>query len=133
LGIFLRARLGAGETFGPGFRGFAQSAEVVSAVAADPLALGFAAINRVTPDVKVLAVAPTERAAPVALTEENVRTGRYPLDRFLLIYAQTPLDPLVREYLRLVLSREGQEAIAADALGYLPLSAEEAAAERAKL
>ena len=133
LGIFLRERLGLGETFGAGFKGFRQSAEVVKCVAEDPLAIGFAAVNRVTPGVKILAIAPGERTAPVALTEENIRAGRYPLDRFLLIYARQPLDPFVREYLRLVLSREGQEAIAADALGYLPLNAAEAAAEWAKL
>lgn len=133
LGLFLRARIASAAKFGPGFQGYAQSAEVVRAVAEDPLAIGFAAVNRVTPGVKVLAVAPDEQTRPIALTEENIRAGRYPLDRFLLIYARQPLDPFVREYLRLVLSREGQEAIAAEALGYLPLNAEEAAAERAKL
>jgi phosphate transport system substrate-binding protein len=45
----------------------------------------------------------------------------YPRDRYLWIYARQPLDALVREYLRFVLSREGQEIAAADALGYLPL------------
>jgi phosphate transport system substrate-binding protein len=133
LGIFLRARLGAGKTFGPGFKGFPQSADVVTAVAGDPLAIGFTAVNRVTPGVKVLALSPGEFAPGVTLTEENVRSGRYPLDRYLLIYARLPLEPWVREYLRMVFSREGQEAVAADTLGYLPLNAEEAAAERAKL
>ena len=133
LGIFLRGKLGSGETFGPSFKGFAQSAEVVKAVASDPLAIGFTAVNRVTADVKVLAIAARNDAAAVVLTEANVRAGRYPLDRFLLIYARVPLDPFVREYLDFVLSREGQAAIASDRLGYLPLNAAEVAAERAKL
>jgi phosphate transport system substrate-binding protein len=133
LGIYLRERLGLGQDFGAGFRGFAQSAEVVRAVAADPLAIGFAAVNRVTPDVRVLAIAPDAQSEAVALTAENVRAGRYPLDRFLLIYARRPLEPLACEYLRFVLSREGQEIVAGDALGYLPLNATEAATERAKL
>jgi phosphate transport system substrate-binding protein len=51
----------------------------------------------------------------------------------LLIYARQPLEPFVREYLRLVYSREGQGAIAAEARGYLPLSAADAARERARL
>jgi phosphate transport system substrate-binding protein len=59
--------------------------------------------------------------------------GRYPLDRHLYIYAARPLSPLAREFLRLVLSREGQEAIAASPQGYLPLSERDAAAEREKL
>ena len=45
---------------------------------------------------------------------------------------QSP-EPVVREYLRFILSREGQEAIARGTLGYLPLNAAELAAERAKL
>ena len=133
LGIFLRERTGLGAAFGPGFKGFVQSSEVVGWVAGDPLAIGFAAVNRVKPGVKVLAIAPDAATAPVALTAENVRAGRYPLDRFLLIYAKPPLDSFVREYLRFVLSREGQAIIATDVLGYLPLNAKEAAAELTKL
>ncbi|MFI5357442.1 MAG: PstS family phosphate ABC transporter substrate-binding protein [Opitutales bacterium] len=133
LGLSLRERTGLGDHFGPGFKGFKQSAEVVAWVAQDPRAIGFAAVNRVTPGVKVLAIAPDRASAPVALTAENVRAGRYPLDRFLLICARQPLEPFVREYLRFVLSREGQAIIATDALGYLPLNPAEAAAERTRL
>lgn len=133
LGIFLRDRVLAGGDFARDFRGFRQSQEVMQAVAADPRAIGFAAAMRTMPGVKVLDLAPGPGRAPVALTEKNLRAGRYPLDRFLLIYARQPLEPLVREYLRFVLSREGQEVIARGSLGYLPLNDAELAAERAKL
>lgn len=133
LGVFFRERLGLGARFGPGFRAFAQSSEVVHWVEHDPDAIGFAAVNRVTAGVKVLAVATRAGEAPVALNEENVSAGRYPLDRFLLIYARAPLEPLAREYLRFVLSRDGQAVVAADPLGYLPLNAAELTAERSKL
>ena len=63
--------------------------------------------------------------------------GDYAYDRFLYIYIRrtpgAPLDPFVREYLRLVLSREGQQAVAATPQAYLPLNPREAAAELAKL
>lgn len=133
LGIFLRQRVLAGGDFGRDFRGFRQSREVVRAVAADPRAIGFAAAMRTMPGVKLLALAPAAGLPPVVLNEENLRAGCYPLDRFLLIYARQPLDPLVREYLRFVLSREGQEVIARGSLGYLPLNDAELAVERAKL
>jgi len=133
LGIFLRERVGLGPAFGPSFEGFPQSADVVARVGQERNGIGFTAINRVTPAVKVIAIAPDEHALPVSPTEDTIRAGHYPLDRYLLIYARRPLEPLVREYLRLVLSREGQEAIAADALGYLPLNAAEATAESGKL
>ena len=51
------------------------------------------------------------------------------IDRFLLIYAARPITPLVHEFLRLVLSREGQSAVAATPQRYIPLSASDAAGE----
>lgn len=133
LGLFMRQQALAGGEFSPEFRGFSQSREVVRAVAADPRAIGFTAGMRVMPGVKALALAPVAGAAPVALTEGNLRAGRYPLDRFLLIYTRDRPEPFVREFLRFTLSREGQEVIARGSLGYLPLNAKELAAERAKL
>ena len=133
LGLFLRERLLQGGDFGAGFKPFAQSRDVMKAVADDPQAIGFAAAMRRMPGVKALALIPAPGMSPVDLTDETIRSGRYPLDRFLLIYARQPLEPVVREFLRLVLSREGQEIIAHGTLGYLPLNATEAAAERAKL
>lgn len=133
LGLFLRDRVLAGGDFAPGFTGSRQSRDVVRAVAADPQAIGFAAAMRAMPGVKILALAPAPGLPPVELTEDNLRAGRYPLDRFLLIYTRARPEPFVREYLRFVLSREGQEVIARGSLGYLPLNAAELAAERAKL
>jgi phosphate transport system substrate-binding protein len=70
-------------------------------------------------------------------TREDVLSGRYPFDRFLYIYVRRfsgqPIDPFVKEYLSMVLSKEGQETIATDAKGYLPLNATELANELAKL
>ena len=74
---------------------------------------------------------------PSRAIRADLIAGRYPLDRYLLIYVRIPpggrLDPLARDYLRLALSPEGQRAIASGHLGYLPLSIAEAAAERVKL
>jgi len=59
--------------------------------------------------------------------------GRYPLDRCLLVYVRAPVSPVAREFLRLLLSREGQAAVAATPQKYLPLSAQDAAMERRRL
>ena len=56
---------------------------------------------------------------------ENVLNGSYPLARFLYIYINKkpgqPLDPLVREFIKFILSKEGQAVVVKD--GFLPLSA----------
>jgi ABC-type phosphate transport system substrate-binding protein len=44
-----------------------------------------------------------------------------------------PVDPVAKEYLRLVLSQQGQQIVAADPEGYLPLNASETATELEKL
>jgi phosphate transport system substrate-binding protein len=110
-----------------------QSVAVVQKVSLDPQAIGFAAAMRATASARVIPIAARTGDAPVAPTEENIVAGRYPLDRFLLVYAPRPLTPLAREFLRLMLSRDGQEAVAASPQRYLPLSARDAAAERSKL
>ncbi len=119
--------------FGPQVTGLPQSAEVAQKVGAEPLAIGFAAAMRATPQARVLSISARAGAEPVAPTEESIVAGRYPLDRHLLVFAARPLNPIAREFLRLFLSREGQEAVAASPQGYLPLSAKDAAAERRRL
>ena len=133
LGLFMRREAMGGDGFGASFKGFTQSRDVVAAVAADPQAIGFAAAMRSMPGVKILALDRVAGSVPVELSEASLRAGTYPLDRFLLIHARLPLEPWVREYLRFVLSPDGQGVIARGTLGYLPLNATEAAAERAKL
>jgi phosphate transport system substrate-binding protein len=112
-------------------------ADVTRKVSQDPAGIGITALNRATPDVKVVGVTAGDWGDPLYGSRDDVRSGRYPFDRFLYVYVRRlpgqPLDPFVKEYLRMVLSKEGQEAIAADAKGYLPLNAAELAGELAKL
>ena len=133
LGFFFRERVLGGRSFATDFVGFPQSADVVKRVGEDVRAIGFAGAMRATPDVRILALAPNTSSPAIALNDENLITGRYPLDRHLLICARQPLEPWVREFLRFVLARDGQQLIASGTLGYLPLSARDAAIERAKL
>ena len=133
LGRLFRRRLLADGEFGHGFAGFAQSNEVVERVGDDPQALGFAALNRATETARPLGLAPRVGARASTASPADLRNGRYPLDRCLYIYVRHDSDPFVREYLRLVLSRDGQRAIAAGHLGYLPLGPAELLHERQKL
>jgi len=133
LGIFAQKNVTNGQAFGKQFAGFPQSADVVDKVAGDSSGIGFAAANRASPSVRVLALSARTDDQPLAPTAENIASGRYPLDRFLLICARRPITQLVREFVRLVLSPEGQAAVAASPQGYIPLTPAEVAAERGKL
>ena len=133
LGLFFQQRVLGPRALAVDFAPFPQSADVIKRVGDDPHAIGFAAAMRTTPEVKMLALAERAGDPPVVLTAENLTASRYPLDRHLLICARQPLEPWVRECLRFVLSRDGQEIVARGTLGYLPLNAHEIADERAKL
>jgi len=137
LGALMLRRLGA-QAFAPGFAGFAQSRDAVACVATDPLAIGFASLNRGVAGVRAVPLSARDGEPAYAGAREDLVLGRYPLDRHLLIYlradpATKRVDPLARELLRLVLSTEGQQAIADGALGYLPLNEQERAEELRRL
>ena len=111
------------------------SASVVQAVSSSLNGIGYSGIGYLTSGVRALPLATAEDADPVAATPENALSGDYPLSRYLYIYVNkkpdTPLAPIELEFLKLVLSQEGQEIVLKD--GYVPVSAERAAREIAKL
>lgn len=84
----------------------------------DKFAMGIAAMMHVNdcPWVKVLKISAKKGEPAVALTPENVAHRKYPLIRDAYFYVNKApgqkLDPRVREFMRFVLSREGQEVIA---------------------
>ena len=111
------------------------SASVVQAVASSLNGIGYSGIGYITSGVKSVPIAEEDGAEPIPANAENVASGDYPLARYLYIYVNkkpdTPLPPLETEFLKLVLSKEGQEIVAKD--GYIPVSARIAAREIRKL
>jgi phosphate transport system substrate-binding protein len=127
----------AGLRFRRGHERMPDSASIVNRIGEDSAGIGFAALSYVTPAVKIVAIAPKEGEPYSSGTAEEVGAGRYPYNRYVYFYVRRlpgqPVDPFVKEYLRLVLSREGQQIIASETDGYVPLNAREAAEELAKL
>ncbi len=102
------------------------SSAVVQAVGQDKFAMGYSGIGYKTADVKMLKVS---NAGPSAEpTYAHALSGEYPLARFLYVYINKdpnkPLDPLRAEFVRFMLSKQGQEAVVKD--GYFPIPAEAA-------
>jgi len=111
------------------------SASVVQGVTEDRFGIGYSGIGYRTSGVKVLALADKDGGAYSDGNYEDVKTDKYPLHRFLYLYINKapgkPLDPVVKEYCKLIFSKAGQEVVLKD--GYLPLPAEIAKQELAKL
>ncbi len=99
------------------------SSSVVQGVAADKFAIGFSGIGYVTADVRAVPLAKAEGDEPVAATADSV--SKYPLARYLWLTVNykpgSQLDPLRREFIRYIFSKQGQMAVVKD--GYLPANA----------
>ncbi|MBV8036144.1 MAG: substrate-binding domain-containing protein [Pelomonas sp.] len=113
----------------------ASVADTAKAIAADTGAVGYGGFEDGGPGLRAVPLARDAASPAVAGTPESAATGRYPLTRYMYIRLDRrpgqPVPPVVREFLRYVLSRQGQEPIPYS--GYYPLSAQEVAAELAKL
>ncbi len=111
------------------------SASVVQGVTEDRFGIGYSGIGYRTSGVKAVQLAQTDGAAYYDGSYDSVTSGKYPLWRFLYVYVNKApgrsLDPLTREFIKLILSKEGQEVVIKD--GYLPLTPEIIKQELAKL
>jgi ABC-type phosphate transport system substrate-binding protein len=110
-------------------------AETAAAIARDPAAIGFGGFEEGGPGIKALDVARDDGGPYYEGNYENASSGRYPLTRYMYIRLNRKpgeaIPAQVREFLRYVLSSEGQEPIRYS--GYFPLTAAEIAQELAKL
>jgi phosphate transport system substrate-binding protein len=101
------------------------SASVVQGVTVDRFAMGYSGIGYATAGVRAVPLAAKEGAKCYDAEPDNAYAGTYPLSRFLYVYLNRApgkaLEPLTREFVKLVLSKEGQEVVIKD--GYFPIPA----------
>ena len=132
---FFKERALGGRDFRDTVRVQQGSSGVVQAVGTDLYAMGYSGIGYRTAAVRPLALAGGGSEAYVEPTYEAALDGSYPLARALFVYvnydARTGLDPLRAEFVKVMLSRQGQEAVIKD--GYYPITAEMASDDRARL
>ncbi|MDH5178622.1 MAG: phosphate ABC transporter substrate-binding protein PstS family protein [Gammaproteobacteria bacterium] len=99
------------------------SASVVQSVSSSINGVGYSGIGYKTSGVRAVPLTKKPGTPFVAATAENAASGKYPLSRFLYIYVNKkpnqPLSPLEREFVKMVLSKAGQQVVIKD--GYIPL------------
>lgn len=122
---------GGGRIWNEDLREYPDRNEMVAALANDPLGIAYAALGQATAGVKPLAIAGTADGPYVDLTKASVTDRSYPLSRAVYIYytidnvkaeiTPTHGDPRVQEFLRYILSKQGQEDVIREG-SYLPLT-----------
>jgi phosphate transport system substrate-binding protein len=99
------------------------SASVVQSVTSSVNGIGYSGIGYKTSGVKAVALSKKDGEAFVDATPDNAVSGAYPLSRFLYVYVNKapnkPLQPLEREFVKMVMSKTGQNVVVKD--GYVPL------------
>ncbi len=100
------------------------STSVVQGVGTQPGGLGYASVFFRSQRTRLVPIA--HKGEVIEPTADNALSGKYPLARFLYVVVNkkpnTPLDDAQRQFLRFVLSRDGQEAIAKQ--GFFALNAQ---------
>jgi phosphate transport system substrate-binding protein len=122
---------------GPDGNTYLEADQIVDHVRADPNAIAYVRYHPKFPsDVKILAVGRTAAGPFVPYTIDTLQRRDYPLwgDQSIWFDKKPgqPVDPKIREFVRFVLSRQGQELIEKDGK-YLPLTPEAARSGLAKL
>jgi len=111
-----------------------READVPNQVAADPYAVGFTGLGHLVAGVRAIAV--SEGGAAIAPTYEDVSLGRYPLARVGYIVLSrkpgNPISPALREFVRFILSKEGQQIVLDQGI-MLPLRARQIEVARRQL
>jgi len=101
------------------------SASVVQGVTKSLNGIGYSGIGYKTSGVKAVALAKEEGGQFIEATKANAANGTYPLSRYLYVYINKApnkaLTPIDREFIKMVLSKVGQQVVVKD--GYVPLPA----------
>jgi len=101
------------------------SASVVQSVSSSVNGIGYSGIGYKTSGVRAVPLSKKTGGKYIDATPENAVSGEYPLSRFLYVYVNKhpnkALAPLDKEFIKLVLSKQGQEVVIKD--GYIPLPA----------
>jgi phosphate transport system substrate-binding protein len=135
-GLFLRARvLGGSDRWNPQVRQFVtydhpdgtlddRGEQIVQALARDPYGIAISNSRFASSSIRLVKLAETPSGPYVLPSVETLISQQYPLTRIIPAVVDVtpgqPMDPAIREFLRFILSREGQSALVEDS-GYLPL------------
>jgi len=113
----------SGGDFKDGVKEQPGSSSVVQGVASDKYGIGYSGIGYKTADVIALPLAADDKTPPVPANAEHAYKGDYPIWRFLYVYVNykpgSALDPLRKEFIKYVLSKQGQEVVIKD--GFFPV------------
>ena len=124
-----------GGDYKPDVKQLPGSEAVVESVAGDKFAIGYSGIGYKTDGVRAVPLASYYGATCYDASAEATLSGKYPIARYLYVYVNKkpnqPLDPLRAEFIKYILSKDGQEQT--EKGGFFPITNEIREGELTKL
>jgi phosphate transport system substrate-binding protein len=116
--VYFRDNVLKGEDYTSTMQSMPGTAAVVNAVAKDKFGVGYggAAYGK---GIRELKVKKDENSPAYAPTEENVKSGNYPISRYLFMYVRSRPTGVLKDYIDWILSPEGQSVVTK--VGYFPV------------
>lgn len=116
--VYFKDNVLQGKDYAPNTQSLPGTAAVVNAVSKDKNGIGYggAAYGR---GIREVALKADENAKAYEPSAENVKSGAYPVTRFLYMYVRTRPTGALKAYIDWVLSDEGQSVV--ESVGYFPL------------
>lgn len=116
--VYFRDNVLLGKDFAPNMQSMPGTAAVVNAVSKDPKSIGFggAAYAKGIKFAKIKKDAKTPGYEP---TPENIKSGAYPVTRFLYLYLSSRPTGEIKKFVDWVLSDDGQGVVTK--VGYFPI------------
>jgi phosphate transport system substrate-binding protein len=116
--VYFKDNVLGGEDYTPTVQSLPGTGAVVNAVAKDKNGVGYggAAYGK---GIKFLKVKRDANSPGYEPTEENIKTGNYPISRYLYMYTRSRPSGALKEYIDWILSKEGQDIVTK--VGYFPV------------
>jgi phosphate transport system substrate-binding protein len=116
--VYFKDEVLMGEDFVANAQNMPGTAAVVNAVAKDQWGIGYggSAYGKGIREIPVRKDADSPAYAP---TMENIRSGRYPISRFLYMYTVRRPDGALKNFIDWILGDEGQKLV--NEVGYFPI------------
>ncbi len=116
--VYFKDNVLGGADFSSTMQSLPGTAAVVNAVSKDKNAIGFGGAAYAK-DIKYALVKKEANTPGYAPTEENIKTGKYPITRFLYLYTKSRPTGELKAYIDWILSSEGQAIVSQ--VGYFPI------------
>lgn len=116
--VYFKDNVLMGEDFAPAAQNMPGTAAVVNAVAKDKAGIGYGG-SAYGKGIRELPIKADDKSQAYAPTMENIRSGNYPVSRFLFLYIKNRPTGELKKYIDWILSDDGQKIV--NEVGYFPI------------